>query len=95
MKLIKFKLEPRIKYSARIKKEKKVKYTRSYILKLFDKDHQEVYKIIKKKYKNKCAYCKSKFKTGIHHKDKNHFNMDEKNLTLLCWNCHKKEHWNL
>ncbi len=41
---------------------------------------------------DKCEICKTtKRKICIHHKDKNRKNNDIKNLSALCYSCHKKE----
>lgn len=39
-----------------------------------------------------CSTCRTTLKIHIHHKDKNVFNNDIKNLIALCSSCHGKEH---
>ncbi len=43
----------------------------------------------------KCEKCKLSDKRllNLHHKDRNRSNNTEKNLELLCWNCHALHHW--
>jgi len=39
-----------------------------------------------------CQKCGSPSNLEVHHKDGNHFNNNDGNLTLLCKNCHAQEH---
>ena len=39
-----------------------------------------------------CQECGSKSNLQVHHKDRNHHNNGEDNLTLLCKDCHADEH---
>ena len=41
----------------------------------------------------KCELCGSDIRLNIHHKDKIHENHTLNNLQVLCWNCHKRQHW--
>jgi hypothetical protein len=52
------------------------------------------YKIIFEKFKNRCAFCKSKEKLQIHHKDSKYKDIETiNNLILVCKKCHfKKAH---
>lgn len=39
----------------------------------------------------RCGYEDKRILT-VHHIDRNHSNNAQENLTLLCWNCHMKDH---
>ena len=39
-----------------------------------------------------CEECHSDYRVTVHHKDGNCFNNELDNLSILCWNCHKRKH---
>lgn len=71
--------------------EQEIQFERARMLfdELFCKEYFDE---IKEQNGNICSECKSSKEINIHHIDFNHFNNKSSNLSVLCWDCHRKLH---